>query len=247
MAALPGAERADRCDQRGDLPSQTRGSRPGGCDPRVIGGKGGLCDRSRLDLEAGVRAEATAEVTRLTCLLAPLARFIHAFDGSLHMLEVAAAKLRASGFENWRVAVGDHRRISAPDGQADVAIAGWSVCYVVGEAATWRAELDTVLAEMRRVLRPGGMIILLETLGTGCEQPDPPSKLVPYYDDLEAGGFQRCWIRTDYRFADRDEAESLTRFFFGEAMVKKIQTRGEDVLLPECTGIWWKKPPIQTA
>jgi ubiquinone/menaquinone biosynthesis C-methylase UbiE len=186
--------------------------------------------------------EFGAGTGRLTCLLAPLARFIHAFDGSPHMLEVAAAKLRASGLENWRVAVGDHRRISAPDGQADVAIAGWSVCYVIGEAATWRVELDTVLAEMRRVLRPGGMILLLETLGTGCEQPDPPPKLVPYYDYLEAGGFQRRWIRTDYRFADRDEAESLTRFFFGEAMVKKIQTRGEDVLLPECTGIWWKKP-----
>lgn len=50
---------------------------------------------------------------------------------------------------------------------------GWSICYmVVWHKETWQAELGKALAEMKRVLRPGGTIIILETLGTGKDKPD---------------------------------------------------------------------------
>jgi ubiquinone/menaquinone biosynthesis C-methylase UbiE len=97
------------------------------------------------------------------------------------------------------------------------------------------------LGEMQRVVRPGGTVVLLESLGTGKEQPDPPSELLPYFAYLEAYGFQRDWIRTDYRFKDKAEAESSARFFFGDEMVAKIRENEQGVILPECTGIWWLK------
>jgi hypothetical protein len=81
----------------------------------------------------------------------------------------------------------------------------------------------------------------LETLGTGYEQPEPPEDLVPYYEYLEVCGFQHTWIRTDYLFENMAEAESLARFFFGEALVEKIQRKENRFILPECTGIWWLK------
>ena len=186
--------------------------------------------------------EFGAGTGRLTCLLAQVVKFIYAFDGSPHMLDVAMAKLRKSSVQNWQVAVSDHRHIAAGEGVAEVAISGWSICYVVvGNKETWREELSKALSEMCRVIRPGGMLILLETLGTGCEHPEPPIDLVPYYEYLATCGFSRTWIRTDFQFRDITEAETLTRFFFGEAMVEKNEKGERGVILPECTGIWWLK------
>ena len=63
---------------------------------------------------------------------------------------------------------------------------------------------------MKRVLRPGGTIILLETLGTGHETPNPPSPIMSqYHAFLEREGFDSTWMRTDYQFASLAEAETL--------------------------------------
>jgi len=183
--------------------------------------------------------ELGAGTGRLTCLLAPVVETIQAFDASQHMLDVAIAKLGQSGLQNWQVGVADHRNLPVAGQVADVAISGWSICYtVVGYEETWRDELGQALAEMKRVLRPGGTIIILETLGTGYETPHPPDKLVAYYRFLEQEGFSSTWIRTDYRFESWAEAETLTRFFFGESMADKVISK-EPVILPECTGVWW--------
>ncbi len=184
--------------------------------------------------------ELGAGTGRLTCMLAPVVKSIRAFDASQHMLDVAIAKLGQSGLQNWRVEVADHRNLPVTDQVADVAISGWSICYVVGRhEERWRDELDKALAEMKRVLRPGGTIIILETLGTGYEEPHPPDDLVAYYAFLEEEeGFSSTWMRTDYRFESLAEAEALTRFFFGQSMADKLVSK-DPVILPECTGIWW--------
>lgn len=183
--------------------------------------------------------EFGAGTGRLTCLLAPAARSIHAFDHSAHMLAVAKDKLTLSGLKNWHLAISDHRHMPLRDSVADLAISGWSICYmVVDHPDTWYAELDRALNEMRRLVKPGGRLILLETLGTGCEVPTPPSELLEYFATLDAQGFQREWIRTDYLFADLPEAQQSAKFFFGEEMLTNLQQEEQTVTLPECTGIW---------
>ena len=83
--------------------------------------------------------------------------------------------------------------------------------------------MNKALAEMRRVLRPDGTIILLESLGTGYREPRPPKLLGMYYEFLSrVKGFSSSWIRTDYCFESLAEAKALTRFFFGEDKVEKI-------------------------
>jgi ubiquinone/menaquinone biosynthesis C-methylase UbiE len=172
-------------------------------------------------------------------MLAPLVGHLHLLDASQHMLDVAAAKLARSGLRNWQVDVADHRSLPVSDRAADLVISGWSVSYLVLEQEErWQEVLRGALSEMKRVLRPGGTIVLLETLGTGHETPHRPDLLSGYYAFLEAEGFASTWIRTDYRFESLTEAEALTRFFFGDELAAQVVEK-EWVILPECTGIWW--------
>jgi hypothetical protein len=93
--------------------------------------------------------------------------------------------------------------------------------------------------EVHRIVRPGGMIILIESLGTGTEKPRPPEHLEAYFGWLTGAGFERGWTRTDYRFESLEEAVELSTFFFGEEMGQQVREKNW-VILPECTGIWWK-------
>ena len=102
-----------------------------------------------------------------------------------------------------------------------------------------RAELDKWLVEMRRVLRKNGVIILFESLGTGNESPIRLEHVESTYQWLDENGFQNKWIRTDYKFESIEEAEDLSRFFFGDELGEKVK-QNDRVILPECTGVWWK-------
>lgn len=179
--------------------------------------------------------EFGAGTGRLTCLLAPLVKSLRAYDESAAMLAVAERKLQESGQINWSTVVADHRTIPLPDHCADICIEGWAFAHFVGwSPANWREEAGRALAEMERLLRPGGLMILIETLGTGFETPTPPAHLRPFYHWLETEHhLAHTWIRTDYQFASQEEAEELLGFFFGPEMAARAQ-----IHFPECTCIW---------
>ncbi len=182
--------------------------------------------------------EFGAGTGRLTRLVAPVVKSVRAFDASLNMLQIAQTRLKRTGRSNWHVAVGDHRCLPAGNRVADVALAGWTMAQLlVWSEPNWQSEVDKVLAEMRRVLRPGGTLIILETLGTGSATPQAPDKLVPYYSFLEKAGFSSTWIRTDFQFESVAEAKTLIGFFFGPDATQRIIH--QNPIVPECTGIWW--------
>lgn len=192
-------------------------------------------------LEGQRVVELGAGTGRLTQLLAPWVRDIWLFDASSHMLQVAFEALGARGARNWGAAVADHRSLPLVDGVADVAIAGWSVCYLaVWGGAAWGRAVERALHEMERVLGRRGIMILLETLGTGYERPEIPDKLKDYYKHLETAGFKRTWIRTDFQFESLEEAKELTGFFFGDQLAERVEAE-RWVRVPECTGIWYKR------
>ncbi len=184
--------------------------------------------------------DSGAGTGRLAVMLAPIAGSIQAYDVSEAMIDVAIGRLQAGGFKHWEAGVADHRSLPVLSHSVDVVTSGWSVVYtVVWYPQTWREELGKALAELQRVLRPGGTLIILETLGTGETSPNPPSDLLEYFEYLKQAGFSSTWIRTDYKFTSLEEAKDLTAFFFGEEMIKKLLST-EPAILPECTGIWWK-------
>ena len=186
-----------------------------------------------LDLGAGTG--------RLTLILALRAKSVRAFDASAEMLRVCRERLVAGGFSNWQVDVADHRQLPITDHSADLVVSGWSVAYLaVWNPETWKVELEKWLGEMKRVLRPGSYIVLFESLTTGNETPVRLDHLKEYYPWLDEVGFQNKWIRTDYKFESIDEAEDMARFFFGDELGDKVR-KNNWVILPECTGVWWKQ------
>ena len=182
--------------------------------------------------------ELGAGTGRLTRLLAPLVRQILVTDISPHMLSVARQR-QTDG--RCFFAAADNGRLPALAGSTDLTLAGWSLGHLTGwHPENWPQRVDQVVSEMKRLLRPNGAAIILETLGTGREKPQPPSQgLADYYTRLESRHrFHPRWIRTDYRFQSVAEAERLTRFFFGDELADRI-TNDKITMLPECTGIWF--------
>jgi ubiquinone/menaquinone biosynthesis C-methylase UbiE len=197
-----------------------------------------LAGASALDVGAG-----TGRVTRL---LAARAARVVGVDRAAAMLDVARAHLVAQAPPAaWELHCADARALPVASASADVAVAGWvfgHLRYWMPEG--WQAEIGAALAEMERALVPGGTLIIIETLGTGHEEPRPPSpELAEYYAWLEAAhGLTRTAIRTDYLFPDVATAATVTGFFFGEAFAARVRREAWQ-RIPECTGLWWKRRP----
>jgi SAM-dependent methyltransferase len=180
---------------------------------------------------------------RVSALVAPYARSIVAGDLHAHMLPVAAAKYRQFAHLKWHTVAMEHRHAPLPDRVADVALAGWTLCYLARKfyGESWQRQLTQAIDEMRRVLRPGGTIIIIETLGTGETEPRPMADwFAEYFAFLENDlGFQSTAIRTDLKFDSLDQAAATISFFFGDDWDDKVR-RNNWIIVPECTGLWWK-------
>ena len=145
----------------------------------------------------------------------------------------------------WELHCADAREFSAPAGQFDVAIAGW----VFGHFRSWmpddwREQVGRAFQHMRQALKPGGALVIIETLGTGWEQPRPPSPaLAEYFQWLEEEQkLERTAFRTDYSFPDVETAAMTTGAFFGAEFATRVRREGW-ARVPECTGMWAKRLP----
>ena len=175
-------------------------------------------------LEVGV---GTGRIAR--AIVGRVGRLVAA-DRAAAMLAVARRHLSGvAGAAPWELHEADARALPVGDGWADVAIAGWVFghfrAWMQGD---WRAQVSRALGEMRRALRPGGALIVIETLGTGREQPAAPTpELEEYFAWLEREqGLERRAIRTDYQFADVESAAAITGFFFGADFAARVRREG---------------------
>jgi ubiquinone/menaquinone biosynthesis C-methylase UbiE len=184
--------------------------------------------------------ETGAGTGRVTRLLAPRARSLRAFDAAPAMIELARATLGAH--PHLRFGVATHEALPVDDASADLALEGWAFGHALSWNPTaWRDDVRRYVAELARVTRPGGTIVLIETMGTGVEAPFAGGHSLEAFHAFVTGelGFAHRVIRTDYAFASVAEATETLGFFFGERMVARVRERGEAVV-PECTGLYWR-------
>lgn len=173
---------------------------------------------------------------RLTRVVGEPCAHVDLIDRAAPMLEVARRRL--AGRQNVAFHEGDARALPFADASYDVAMAGW----VFGHfrhwmPEGWRKDVGAALDELHRVVRPGGTILVIETLGTGHTTPRRHEALDEVFALFEERGLSRRWIRTDYRFPDAEAAAQVLSRFFGPVLTEQVRAAGSNVV-PECTGIF---------
>ncbi|HKE19877.1 MAG TPA: class I SAM-dependent methyltransferase [Kofleriaceae bacterium] len=188
-------------------------------------------------LEIGV---GTGRITEL--LVASGARVVGC-EPSPGMLEVARRNLERFPDHGCELHLASVQDFTPPGGDFALAIAGWVLGHFVEWfAPAWRDEIGRALDRMLAALAPGGVLMIIETLGTGFTEPTPPTPgLAEYHDWLERDrGMERTALRTDYVFPDVETAASTCGAFFGQDFAARVR-REKWARVPECTGMWVRR------
>jgi len=178
---------------------------------------------------------------RLTRLYIDSIESLLCFDRSQHMLDKAKINLQQFN-EKITYDLCDNNTISRISNKADFVIEGWSFGHTVFDHQD-KAEIkvDELVENCASLLKPGGQIIMLETLGTDTEEAKAPAEFLDlFYKRLEnEHAFKRVVIETDYRFETVEEAARIMGFFFegdtSESVKKKNST-----IIKEFTGLWYR-------
>lgn len=184
--------------------------------------------------------ELGAGTGRLTFQLTQFVKHVTAFELMDGMLAYARTKKDQTGTNNCTFLKGDAIHIAARDNSADIAIEGWGIGQMLSFSKdVWQATLDHSIEEMKRIVKPGGHIFLIESLGILAEEPMEPRFFSKLYQVFETKfGFKREWVRTDYKFDSAAMAEYYIGFYFGDEAAKHVKEKNLSIV-PECTGIWW--------
>lgn len=129
-----------------------------------------------------------------------------------HAPLVERAKARVAGMRAVDVLVGPAQRLPLPDASVDVAHA--RTAYFFGPGC------EPGLAEVERVLRPGGVLVIVDLAVRHRPYGDWMRADLPAYDPVEVDrfftrmGFDCRLVETRWRFADRASLESVLRIEF---------------------------------
>ncbi len=176
---------------------------------------------------------------RIAFLVAPIVRHVYGIEPVGGMRLVAESKKLSLGVKNVDFLPGEHKDIPLPDKSIDLIIEGWAFlrAFYIAQPE-WRFEFEAILREMKRILRPRGAIVLIETMGSLHIWDEVPAQTALLYDYFERDlGLKKAIIRTDYRFSNIVEAVDLVTFFFGDEIGAETKQIGEPVV-PEATAIW---------
>jgi ubiquinone/menaquinone biosynthesis C-methylase UbiE len=179
---------------------------------------------------------------RMAFLLAPIVRHVYGIEPVAGMQRVADAKKQRLGVKNVDFLPGEHTDIPLPDNSIDLIIEGWAFLHAFTYTyPEWRSEFAYIVREMKRILRPRGAVVLIETMGTLHVWNEIPSRTAELYEYFEKElDLKKMIIRTDYKFSNLEEAVDFGTFFFGDEVGAEIRQIGEPIV-PEATAIWYGK------
>jgi ubiquinone/menaquinone biosynthesis methyltransferase len=172
---------------------------------RLIAMAGALRDRRVLDLACG-----TGD---LGLLASAAGADVVALDLTARMVDLARLKVRDAGAARMRVLVGDMMAIPLPDACVDVVTTGYGLRNV--------PDLDRAIAEIHRVLRPGGRMLSLD-----FNRPSQPLLRAVYLAYLAAIGSALGWVLHRDPDTYRYIPESIRLYPGAEAVAQRLQAAG---------------------
>ncbi len=184
-------------------------------------------------------ADIGAGTGRISFILSPYVSKIYGIEPNESMRQTGIEKARNNNIKNIEFISGGYELIPLKDKICDFVIEGWSLLYYYKlSQPDWKRKISNAIAEMKRILKDNGKMILIETLGTMQEGPIIMEFASPLYNFLEDElKFKKIEIRTDYKFENVGQAIELITFFFGNEMGNEVR-KSNISIIPEYTGIW---------
>jgi ubiquinone/menaquinone biosynthesis methyltransferase len=159
-------------------------------------------------------------VVDLACGTGDIARLASAagadvtgIDITPRMIERARQRTRESGLRRTRFLVGDMTAIPLPDGCADVVTTGYGLRNV--------PDLDLAIAEIHRVLKPGGRLLSLD-----FNRPSPAPVRLAYHAYLTVVGSVLGWVLHRDPDTYRYIPESIRLYPGAPAVVERLERAG---------------------
>jgi len=164
----------------------------------------------------------TGDLTRHLARLASAGTEIVGLDYSPGMLEIAQPKLNAANLQRpVRLVVGDATAMEFPDGAFDAV--GIAFAF---RNLTWRNPLrDRALGEVRRVLRPGGRFVIVET-----SQPAGFGVRAGFHAYLKCFAGPAGTFLSRHRSAYRYLAESARKFYGPGEVTAMLEAAGFELV-----------------
>lgn len=189
-------------------------------------------------------ADIGAGTGRLSAMVVDLASSLALLDESQAMLDVARDRLQAMRPTlQPSFLCSDYEKVALETNSIDVVAAGWALGHLTGfHEEDWKTHTDRAVNELLRIAKPGGQVLIFETLGTCAEEPAQMRPLLAaFYESLKKDfGFEFSWVRTDYLFPDVETAVAKIGFFFGETKAQWVKERDSN-RVPECTAVFRKR------
>lgn len=166
---------------------------------------------------------------------------VQCFDRSKHMMSRARENLKEYA-PKLSFAARHNLEARGACNPANAFIEGWAFGHTVyDDPDNHRTTIDNLVTGAESLVKPGGTVILIETMGSNSPEPFAPGELLAkFYQALEQDyGYTRTVISTDYQFPTLEDAARIMGFFFGDGMADEIN-HGGTTRIREFTGIWSK-------
>jgi SAM-dependent methyltransferase len=180
----------------------------GADDPELFAIERRAMDRDGLVIAALDRVLSPGDVLDVGAGDGFTARLLAGPRRRITCLEPARAMMRSGGDPRW--VQGEAERLPFADGSFACAYATWAYFF----SRDWDPRPG--VAELDRVVRPGGMLAIVENLGGDAFTALADEDITADPGVWEEEGFACEAIDTAFRFDDLDEARRLLGFFFGE-------------------------------
>jgi SAM-dependent methyltransferase len=167
------------------------------------------------------------------------ARGAHVTGVEPHPPLVELARERVSGLPSVRVLDGVAQALPVPDGSMDVAHARWAYFFGAGS--------EPGLAELARVLRPGGTAFVIDNDATRSTFGMWFRRAYPTYDPSAVErfwarqGWSRLPLTIQWQFDSREDFEAVVGIEFPETAAEGILAEHPGTSVDYAVHLWWRR------